>query len=186
MTNEVLKQEGINIVKSFCELNNIPIPTIIFTDNRLGKICGFYTWKSGKITIIQNRCATPTINPGFKWSYPHYFVDKTILGVICHEFGHYLHEHLDFPFMEKLGLQITGYEPNEYERFAETIKIFLTNPNLLKHYNEKRYKFLTDNLKLKPLHDRDWKEQLNIYGEINEKYIKACENKIKSSLKMLN
>lgn len=181
MTIDVLKQEGINIINKFCELNNIPIPKISFTTDKHEKFHGFYVWNSSEITIIINRCTKPALNPGFKWSFPHYFVDRTVLGVICHEFGHYLHEYLGFPRMKKLGEPITGYEPDVYERFAETIRIFLTNPDLLKQYNKKRYDFLTIDLKLIPIHDIDWKLQLNKYGNVNEKYIKACENRIKMS-----
>lgn len=183
MTTEVLKQEGFDIIKKFCELNNIPMPKISFTNKKSRGLCGFYNWHSSKINIITPSCAKPTINPGFKWSFPHYFVDKTILGVMCHEFGHYLHEQLGYPNMKNLGDKITGYEPNVYERFAETIKIFLTNPDLLKQYNRERYDFLTIDLKLIPIHNVDWRTQLNIYGNINEKYIKACENRIKSASK---
>jgi hypothetical protein len=69
------------------------------------------------------------------------------------------------------------------ERFAETMKVFLTNPDLLKHYNPERYNYLTVKLKLKPVYTSDWKTQLELYGPINEKYIKACENRFKSAIK---
>lgn len=177
ITQEALKQEGLNILKQFCELNNMPMPKIHFVNKSKYGGCG---WYENKVCyIVPSACATPAVNPGFKWSYPHYLVDRTLLGVICHEFGHYVHECLKYPKIGRLGLKITGYEPNMDERFAETMKVFLTNPDLLKHYNPKRYDYLTKRLKLKPVYTADWKTQLNIYGPVNQKYITACENKIK-------
>lgn len=183
MTREELKTEGINILKQFCELNNMEMPKIVFSDKprRECDCCGYY--EHGTLTIMPNACSSPATNPIRSWSYPHYFVDKTVLGVICHEFGHYLYELAGRPRFGKLGLQITSYEPNMDERFAETIKIFLTNPDLLKQYNRERYDFLTVKLKLKPVYTADWKTQLNIYGAVNEKYVNACLNRIKRSTK---
>ena len=186
MTKETLIAEAIETLNKFCALNNIPMPQIdLIEDNKKAKYsgCGYYVWGSSIITILPNKCARPAINPVRSWSFPHYFVDRTVLGVICHEFGHYLHEQLGFPRIGKLGLQITRYEPNMHERFAETIKVFLTNPDLLKQYNPERYKYLTVKLKLKPVNTNDWKTQLEHYGSVNAKYIKACENRIKNANK---
>ena len=159
------------------------MPKIKFSHNKKVRHCGEYYWNSSTLTIFEDNCKEPTINPGYKWTFPHYFADRSILGVICHEFGHYLHEQLGCPKMGKLGLQITSYEPDIYERFAETIKLFLTNPNLLKQYNPKRYEYLTKKLNLKPIHDIDYISILTMYGPINQKYITACANKIKNANK---
>lgn len=186
MTREVLITEAQNIIKQFCELNKIDIPKIKFlekTHKEAAYGCGFYYYGSDTINVIPDKCARPAINPVRSWSFPHYFVDRTILGVICHEFGHYVHSKLGNPRIGKLGCQITSYEPNTAERFAETMKIFLTNPDLLKRYNPERYNYLTVKLKLKPVYTTDWKSQLKLYGEVNEKYIKACENRFKSANK---
>lgn len=181
MTKDNLISEALDILNKFCEINNIPMPKVSLIEDKTKRYCGYYEHYSSNIVVFTNKCATPAINPGFKWSYPHYFVDKTILGVTCHEFGHYVHEYLGHPNMGKLGNKITGYEPNMFERFAESIKLFLTNPDLLKQYNPKRYDFLTNKLKLKPVYTTDWKTQLNYYGDVNKKYTTACENRINSS-----
>ena len=186
MTREVLIAEAQNIIKQFCELNEIDIPKIKFLEKTHKEAtygCGFYYYGSNTINIIPDKCARPATNPVRSWSFPHYFVDRTVLGVICHEFGHYVHSYLGRPRIGKLGLKITSYEPNMDERFAETMKVFLTNPDLLKHYNPERYNYLTVKLKLKPICNSDWKSQLELYGSVNEKYIKACENRFKSANK---
>lgn len=179
MTKEELKLEGLNIIEQFCGLNNIQMPKIHFVNQSKYDDCGWYSNKT--IFIVPNACATPAINPGFKWSYPHYLIDRTILGVICHEFGHYVHEHLGFPKIDHWGCKITGYEPNMYERFAETMRIFLTNPDLLRQYNPQRYEFLVKKCGLRPVYRTHWRAQLNYYGEVNPKYIAACENKIRNA-----
>ena len=183
MTRKELILEGLNLIKQFCELNDIPQPKIELNPNKQSGYCGEYIPKTKLIKVFPNSCARPAINPVRSWSFPHYFVDRTVLGVICHEFGHYVHYHLGRPKMGKLGLQITKYEPNMDERFAETMKVFLTNPDLLKYYNPDRYNYLTIKLKLKPVYTSDWKTQLQHYGSVNEKYIRACENRIKSANK---
>ena len=184
MTTETLRLEALDILKKFCELNDIPLPKIEFDINKKGGYCGEYFYKTKAIKIYPNACARPAINPVRSWSFPGYFVDRTIFGVICHEFGHYVHHYLGSPRIGKFGLQITSYEPNVDERFAETMKVFLTNPDLLKRYNPERYNYLTVKLGLKPVYTSDWKTQLNSHGPVNEKYIKACENRIKNANKI--
>ena len=109
------------------------------------------------------------------WSHPHYFTDRTIYGVLHHEFGHYVHELLGFPRIpaEK---KITSYEPDGRERFAETIKLFLGNPDLLREYDPKRYEKLLA-LGLKPLHQKPWKEIMFEDG-MSERFVKRANEKI--------
>jgi hypothetical protein len=175
MNKQDLLKNGIDLITEFCKINNINIPTIKTSKT---KYSGYYTYGSNTLHINLDNCRIPQINPIRSWSFPGYFVDRTPIGVITHEFGHYLHEILGFPKMGKLGLQITNYEPNYEERFAETIKLFLTNPDLLKEYNIKRYIFLTQKLKLVPVKITDWKTTLYDYVTPSEKYINACNNRI--------
>lgn len=70
--------------------------------------------------------------------------------------------------------RITSYEPNHYERFAETIKLFMLNPDLLKQYNPKRYNEITS-LGIIPVITTDWRTALG--KDINPKFITAAEKK---------
>ena len=179
MTKTELFNEGVRYVTEFCEVNNIEIPKIVVKDNKsyFPAPCGFYNPRNKTIYVCIEKCSYEVNNPGFRWSHRHYFVDREPCGVVCHEFGHYLHHILT---NNKLTLprekQISSYEPNKFERFAETIKLFMLNPDLLKVYDPKRYDALVNKLHLKPIIHTDWK---TTFGEnINKKFIAACESKL--------
>ena len=139
--------------------------------------CGCYDDNNKTIYIWLKSCARETNTPGFSWSHRHYFADREPCGVLCHEFGHYLHDILT---NDKLVLpkerKITSYEPNKWERFAGTIKLFILNPDLLRLYDPERYKVLTIKLGLKPIIHTNWKDTFG--PDINEKFINACKKKL--------
>lgn len=167
--------ESAAVLKEFCELNNIPKPKIAFYKSPYGE-CGYYKYRSKVICIDPSACAREVANPAMRsWSHPHYFTDRTVYGVLHHEFGHYLHEYLKFPRIPK-ERQITSYEPNTDERFAESIKLFLGNPDLLRAYDPKRYAKLLA-LGLKPVIDKDWKTVMEEDG-MSERFIKRAKEKI--------
>ena len=167
--------ESASVLKQFCELNGIPRPRIAFYQSSSGE-CGFYKSHSGIICLDPKKCAREVTNPAnMCWSHPHYFTDRTVYGVLHHEFGHYVHEKLKFPRLPK-ERKITSYEPNNGERFAETIKLFLGNPELLKEYNPKRYEKLLS-LGLKPVHSIPWREVMQ-NDKMSERFIKRAEEKI--------
>lgn len=176
MTKQELTNLGISYITKFCEINNIEMPKVKIHEFHIYNCCGWYANKT--INIIEKKCAKEATKPGFSWSHRHYFVDREPCGVVCHEFGHYLHEILTG---DKLVLprerQITGYEPDYSERFAETIKLFITNPDLLKQYDPKRYEVLTNKLNLKPIFTETW-EELMIKANMDSKYIAAAKKKI--------
>ena len=179
MTKEQLYQEGLNYISLFCKVNNIKMPKIICYNDNGYYCCGCYDDNKKIIKIYLKSCANEINNPGYSWSHRHYFVDREPCGVICHEFGHYLHDILT---NSKLVLpkenKITSYEPDFYERFAETIKLFILNPSLLKEYDQQRYKVLTQKLKLIPIINDDWETVMN-KNNMNIKFILATKRKLK-------
>lgn len=167
--------ESAAVLKKFCEINHIPKPKIAFFHSRNGD-CGYYQYRSNTIHIDPSACAREVANPAMRcWSHPHYFTDRTVYGVLHHEFGHYLHEKLKFPNIPK-GKQITSYEPNKDERFAESIKLFISNPMLLKEYNSERYEALLK-LGLKPLHQKPWEQVMQEDG-MSQRFVKRAKEKI--------
>ena len=169
--------ESAVVLKEFCELNNIPKPHIAFFTSHKN-YCGYYDKKIKTLCIDPNACAREVQNPAMRsWSHPHYFTDRTIYGVLHHEFGHYLHEYLKFPKLPK-ERQITSYEPNAGERFAETIKLFLGNPNLLQEYDPGRYSKLLQ-LGLKPIHNKAWQQIMQDDG-MSQRFIQRAKEKIAS------
>lgn len=169
--------ESAAVLKKFCEINNIPKPKIAFFDSSRSGNCGYYQWRSKVLCIDPNACAREVANPAMRsWSHPHYFTDRTVYGVLHHEFGHYLHEYLKFPRLPKGRKSITSYEPSASERFAETIKLFLGNPDLLKEYCPERYAKLIA-IGLKPVTKKDWKTVMQEDG-MSARFIKRAKEKI--------
>lgn len=93
--------------------------------------------------------------------------DCTVQGVLAHELGHVVHNwfgirpHKPSPLKEAWkhlhGVETVGYEPDHYESFAETMKLFITNPDLLRLGAPRRFTFILS-LGLTPLHHLTWRD----------------------------
>ena len=162
---------GIDVVTKFLSFNKLPditsyvnvdipsrVPNKYLQLMIVNKICGFYRKESSSIYISINRCAYPTTdNSGRLYSFPRNKVDRTPLGVLCHEAGHHIDAHLDFPSSMISGFipfrvpRVSSYEGNDSELFAESIRLFILNPDLLRLGCPDRYKFITSRLSLKPI-----------------------------------
>lgn len=112
--------------------------------------------------------------PGFSWSYTGYKADLTSPGVAAHEMGH----HTEATLKKELSpgdvanwrrawgeartseARVSSYEPNAGEAFAESMKLFILNPELLREGRPMRWKFLTETAGLKPVHSTPWKAVL--------------------------
>lgn len=126
-----------------------------FAKNR--KHVGWY--RVPKITIFPSLCT----KPGTGYSWPGHISDRTVLGVYAHELGH--HAHFTRPDFEQIRADfprkhsITGYEPNVDESFAETFRLFVLNPDLLKNGRSTRYEYMLK-LGFIPSETRDYREVL--------------------------
>lgn len=170
---------GRDIVVAFCKINKLPIPYIVNAANT--SYYGFYDWGSGTISVNEKIVLTPVRTPGFCWSYTGYKADLTGAGVIAHECGHYVDDMLKKPSKHikkavKGEKAVSPYEPNAYEVFAESMKLFILNPNLLKVGRPKRYAFLRE-AGLKPLIGDSWE---TVLGAAHPKLIAAAKNWIKA------
>lgn len=126
------------------------------------------TPKNGLVQVCIANCAVPVQEPGMRrWSYPAYKVDRTPVGVVAHEVGHHVAwavaarmgpkqaEYTRAAWaVARRGKQVSGYEPTLDEAGAETLRLFILNPDLLDHAIPERYKFCTDVLGLKPTEHR--------------------------------
>lgn len=105
---------------------------------------------------------------------PGSFEDFTPLGVMCHEVGH----HVDYVLHPSSYSQRNGFEAvvdeeedvsriehNVLESFAEAIRLFVTNPDLLRVGRPDRYEYLTKTIGLKPLHLTPWRSVLRNAGK---------------------
>jgi hypothetical protein len=147
---------------NFCDANNIKIPRIKSTNQH---VYGYYSWSSKCIHINISRCRTPVKTPGYSWSYTGYKADLTVAGVIAHETGHYVDNELKLPSRSmrkyiKGEKEVSSYEPNLSEVFAESMKLMILNPDLLRVGRPKRYKFITETCGLQPAIFDDWQTVL--------------------------
>lgn len=168
---------GMYALDGFCKLNKIPLPKIIKNHNL--KSYGVYVSGQSSITINPKKTRTPVDKPGFAWSFTGYKADLTIAGVMAHETGHYVDYHLNW-ISDNLNVKkepkVSSYEPNKKEVFAEMMKLFILNPDLLKQGRPLRWKFLTENLGFQPFITDKWE---NILKNANPKIISAAKNWIK-------
>lgn len=182
--SENLKYATIRIEK-FCQLNKIPIPKII---NKDLNSYGLYIWGKDNIYVNIRRAKTPIRTPGFSWSYTGYKADLTIAGVLAHECGHYIDDYFNRaskkikPFIGK-ETNVSSYEPNAEEKFAESMKLFILNPDLLKTGRPMRYKFLTEVVNLKPEISDPWEIVLQ---NAHPKLISAAKTWILKDKKLIH
>ena len=178
------KQENIeygrNVVESFCALNDMPSPKIKLVSRT--RDYGYYKWGGSTVCINEKLVRVPVKTPGFSWSYTGYKADLTGAGVIAHETGHYVDCLLRLPSRDMIKSVkgescVSAYEPNAQETFAESMKLFILNPDLLRTGRPLRYAFLTS-LGLQPVIVDRWQDVL-IHA--HPKLIAAAINWIKNT-----
>lgn len=178
-----LYERGVETASKFCQRNGFKLPTfhpMTSEDQqrfvrRLGT-CGFY--RHHQVTVAPALCAAPAGPARSRmWSYPRYKIDRTPLGVVAHELGHYVDHMMGYPSggMGCKARPISGYEPNASERFAETMRLFILNPNLLEEGSPERYKFCRQTLGLRPVTTSTWADRLRSAGA-PDRFIEAGQN----------
>ena len=195
MTKDELAERSVKHIQNFLQMNNLPVPEFVMSEypdakNKFQKT-GHYSRKEGKVYLNAANTRNPVMKPGgMQWSYPGYKVDKTPLGVLAHEIGHHIDHTMKFDentFPYK-GEKVTGYEPTVHEAIAESLRLFMLNPDLLHTIAPKRYQFFLDN-GLKPTVKQSWKEVLHgapqaYFDQIDKNYGKeTSESEEKSPVK---
>ena len=138
-----------------------------------GYATGYYSNKH--VFVNLDKAAHVAINPGhMRWSFPGYKTDRTPIGVVAHETGHFVDDNPWGDSGSRFALsvtpqwqrvaskskKITSYEPIPAESFAETMRLFILNPDLLAQGSPERYNFLTKVGGLQPSETRDFKQVL--------------------------
>ena len=154
----------------FLEINDLdPIPLTDYRNEYVKGDTGRCDRKNGRTKILVDvpMTALPRHVPVCCMrSYPASKIDRTAMGVVAHETGHHcefvLADRRKFNYAKwKLALQqsnrVSGYEPNHHEAFAETMRLFILNPNLLLAGAPARYEFIRSVLNLQPSEPRDWR-----------------------------
>lgn len=141
---DTLWRQALVLCQAFCEENAIEAPRIV-TRTRT-QHHGYWT-SEGRIVVNLERCLPPTKTPAYAWSFPGYKADLTVAGVLAHELGHHAEDDSgitarDWRVYTNGEPPPTSYAPNWHEDFAESMKIFVLNPDLLRIGRPRRYEAL--------------------------------------------
>ena len=169
-SRQKLFDEAVKRVPEMCKAFNVPLPRIYDHvpaqwqerhHRYASSVHGLYT--NNKIYVQVSTATTPAKSRCRNWSYPGYKVDRTASGIVAHELGHHCQfakrlNNSDWARIVRQTQPVTGYEPNNDESWAESFRIFVWNPQLLKLARPIRYEFISHYFK--PLHNLRWQEVL--------------------------
>ena len=176
--------------KAFLDVNSIPHPKFkLFANAHSHRYYGMCRYESRVVEVYVNSCRTPCSERGYSWSYPGWKADVTPGGVLRHELGHWIMSQKGFifkdrtldlnkKFMRSNGIcpssmieatrvaileeaSVSSYEPNVDEVFAEALKVYMINPDLLRVGRPLRYDIIRIHLGIQPTETRSWKEVLS-------------------------
>lgn len=159
-SKDVLFTFGVKIASEFLKRNDIDLPNFkarsLCTDRAPSGSygCGVYLPRFKSVLVNPYACATPAKGTPRQWSFPGYTPDRTPVGVVCHEVGHFVDDYLDYPSAKPewskatKGSRVSSYEPNSSEAFAESMRLFITNPAMLNAVAPRRFAYLADTLRL--------------------------------------
>lgn len=144
MNNDELAAMARLQIEMFCEENWLVMPDIqlVGDDVEFGedRWTGQYLSHNYKIMVKPDRCVNVG-NTEVPWmSWPGSVGDRTVYGILFHEFGH----HVDKMIGERIGgyasevraesgerqLHLVGQ--NDSEWFADMMRLWITNPDLLR------------------------------------------------------
>lgn len=184
MTKVEMAEMGRDLVVRFCKANGVPVPEFSSKiPKSVGDACGLYDWRRGRngtIYVDPSRCACCGYG-GPAWSWPGHSIDRTPCGVHAHEMGHHVDCHRGF-VASRIRRQsgeppLTSYCPNDPEWFAEMMRLFATNADLLEHIRPKTYRALRV-LGLKPVEHRTWRQVLQ---GAPARTVEICERRIREA-----
>lgn len=168
-TLDKLLTAGVKRTNAWCDKNDIIKPKLqqLPSENWRFGVCAYYRPITTKICL--DACASYGY-AGRAWSWPGYVIDRTPYGVVAHELGH----HVDWLKSEQKGRyfgdfsskmrrasgeqKLTGYCPNDAEWFAEMLRLFVTNADLLQKVRPRTYSLFRES-GLEPV-SADWKHEL--------------------------
>ena len=170
----------------FLKLNSIPEPKYIRNDSIDAH--GLYVKQNARSVIMVNvkGSSCPVKVPGHSWSFPCNKADLTVIGITAHETGHHIAYEFgstkisnNFKKITTIEPKVSSYEPSVHEAFAEAMKLFINNPELLREGRPGRWAFITQYVGLKPMHSIPWKKVLK---EAHPRLIDVAERWIEHDL----
>lgn len=166
---------GVDAAEAFLNRNDLRFPT--WTLDPALDLRGRYEPQLERVSVNLSNCALPVGVPGHRWSFPGYKADVTPGGVVAHETGHHVHFLLGYPAVttDWYRKKISGYEPNWAESVAESVRLLISNPELLREGTPARWGVMTGTWGLQPVHDRPWRQVLEGQGA-HPRIVVAAEN----------
>jgi len=172
---------GGSLSQDFCINNDIPVPEYkIQSLDSTGLYIPATHTKKAQILVNIDVTANPVENPShMRWSHPGWKTDRTPFGVVLHETGHHIEKitrqkglwkAYNWTVISLRGKKVSGYEPDDSEAFAETMRLFIGNPDLLRRAIPERYNYLCQVLGLQPIVSLDYKTAIG-----NNNYFPAAE-----------
>ncbi len=171
-----LYEKGVELATKFLLANAVSLPKfrqgplVTFRAPSGSYGCGaHYQRNEGLIWVNADACARPAKGNPRQRSFPGYTSDRTPIGVVTHEAGH----HVDWRTStskvsdwQKLCKRekVSSYEPYPHEAFAETMRLYILNPALLKSIAPNRYAFLGDRFYTVVSADREPWDVLHYFG----------------------
>lgn len=165
-----LYEAGLRRVREFCDLNFIDYPVFIPGEvpHAQNEYQAIGLCVRNRIYCDVSRTSRPAYVKGRAWSWPGYKTDRTAYGVLAHETGHYIDwliltrqlkdgrgQEITRRFMQERWIiavnqekPVSGYEPNYSEAFAEAMRLYITNPDLLAAARPQRYYLIRHELGL--------------------------------------
>lgn len=168
-----LYDEGVEMAEAFLNRNRLRLPAWQIDPTLEHR--GLYTPDLVRVNL--SNCLLPVGTPGYSWSFPGYKADNTPVGVVAHETGHHVHYLMGMSGVPAGWYRepVSGYEPNWAEMVAETFKLMITNPDLLRQACPERWGTVTLAWGLKPVHDLEWRRVLEDRGA-HPRITAAAEN----------
>ncbi len=172
----------------------VPVPEIYDFSFGLDRVLGggslYGEYKlPNRLYVNVARATSPAKSRGRIWSYPCHKTDRTCSGILAHEFGHHCQAHrvVDRTLWRQIVSStkpVTGYEPTSNEAWAESIRIFVWNPDLLRVGRPQRYEYIIRYFQ--PWHTLNWREVLTNAPEFiiqnAEAWIQTGKTKTRSLL----
>lgn len=170
----------------FCYLNNHHSPKITISNTIQAP--ARYFIKSDEIKINIDKCEyIKDSKYGNFIASPN---DCSVGGAMCHEIGHFCHESLTDDSRERMEswfedalLKEKAVNPyassNVHEDVAETFRLFIMNPDLLKIGRPIRYNIMQQKLNYKPIHNVPY---TSVLKHADSKILTKCEDWIKQKI----
>lgn len=179
--------QATNLCALFAMHNDFPVPDV-YENPRLFHL-GVCYHRDSSVEVNVGKCPNPCFS-GRAWSFPGYTADRTVLGVVAHEFGHVWHfsknkRQITKSFKDNVWfeeLAVTGYgETCIHEAIAEAVKLYITNPMLLVLAYPLHAAWLHSH-GLMPIVKTPWDKIL----ESSPRHVKAASNKIRKAQRYAN